>query len=250
MLVQGLLSILAFAGTAFGELVLDRFDNSGINALGNWHGCDGSMSCQWNGDSLTIQSADTDNSFFTQFKGACQDLGSFNDQFLHIVCSGDKKFSVALTQNNNGCDMSRAPYPETWDIVNAEDYSNGEDIYIPMSHFNIMKSRTLGVALKAFRNPGASTTFSLIEIVDSAPGGVPEKKPTGPLYFSCTRPNSIAFGIDDGIPSLTEDMMKIVDSEGIKVTFFVVGNSLDNPDLPFKALYKRALANGHQVSNF
>ncbi|KAI5845215.1 hypothetical protein DFP73DRAFT_584762 [Morchella snyderi] len=247
MLVQALLPIIAFAGSAFSELVLDRFENSGTNALGNWHGCDGSMSCQWNGGSLTIQSADTDYSFFTQFNNACQDLGSLNSQYLHIKCSGDKQFSIALTQNNNECNVNRAPYPETWDIVNAADYSNGEDIYVPMSHFNIMKGRTLGVAFKAFRNPGASTTFSLIEIVDSAPVNVPEKKPTGPLYFSCTRPNSIAFGIDDGIPSLAEEMMEIVDSEGIKVTFFVVGQSLDDSSLPFKNLYKRALDNGHQI---
>lgn len=207
------------------------------------------MSCVWGDGSLTIQSADTDYSFFSQFDGACQDLGPSNDGHLHIKFSGDNQFSVALTQNNNDCDMSRAPYPETWDIVNAADYSNDEDIYIPLSHFNIMKGRTLGIAFKAFRNPGASTTFSLIEFVDSVPShiSVPEKKPTGPLYFSCTRPNSIAFGIDDGVPSLTQEMMDIVDSEGIKVTFFVVGNSLDNPSLPFKQLYLDALKNGHQV---
>lgn len=168
---------------------------------------------------------------------------------MHVKFEGSPNFSIALQQNNPGCNANAAPYPETWDIVYAADYSDGKDIYIPISHFNINKSRAVGLAFKAFRDVGVATKFSLIEIATGLPGGrsVPEKKPTGPLYFACTRPNSIAFGIDDGVPELANEMMQIIDEANIKVTFFTVGNALDDPSQPFTKLYQDAVKKGHQV---
>lgn len=248
---------LLLAGTALGQFVVDKFTSpdTGLNTAGNYHGCDitdgaDGISCTYDSNGLTIKSTDTDYSFYTQFNnGGCQDITSLAGQYLHIKYSGDTQFSIALQQNNVFCSGDRAPYPETWDIVNAVDYANGGEIYVPLDHFNIIKTRAIGIALKAFRNPAGSTTFSLLEIVTAVPSGfnIPTKKPTGPLYFSCTRPNSIAFGIDDGVPELAAKTMQIIKDAGIKVTFFTVGNALDDPSQPFTALYKQAAADGHQV---
>lgn len=250
---QGLLPFLLFAGTALGALVIDEFASKDSNSLGNYHGCDDStmIECTWDTNSLTIKSSDTDYSFYTQFNGGCQDISGFKDQYLHISYSGSSQFSIALQQNNPSCSIDVAPYPETWDIVYAADYSNGNDIYIPLAHFNIIKERAIGWAFKAFREPNTPTTFTRVELIDSLPSGfsAPPKKETGPLYFACTRPGSIAFGIDDGIPEYMQDMMKIIDEAGIKVTFFTVGNSLDNPGLNFTNFYREAINKGHQVSH-
>jgi len=248
------LFLLALAGFTSGVLseILDDFKNPDTNARGNYHGCDviEGISCTWGDDGLTIKSLDTDFSFYSQFdNGGCQDVTSWENQYIHVRFSGDPNFSIAMQQNNPGCSTEQAPYPETWDIVYAADYADKSDIYIPVSHFNINKGRAVGLAFKAFRNAGAETKLSLIETVAALPGGrsVPEKKPTGPLYFACTRPNSIAFGIDDGVQEFAQDIMKIIKEEGIKVTFFTVGQALDDPALNFTTVYKEAVADGHQV---
>ncbi|RPA90453.1 glycoside hydrolase/deacetylase [Choiromyces venosus 120613-1] len=251
------LFLLALAGFTSGVLsqniVIDDFKSQDANTRGNWHGCDGGagITCTWGGDGLTITSSDTDFSFYSQFdNGGCQDVSGWDNQFVHIQFSGSADFSIAMQQNNAQCNTELAPYPETWDIVYAADYSDGSDIFIPVQHFNIIKSRAVGLAFKAFRNPNAQTKLSLIEIVAQLPSGrsVPQKKPTGPLYFSCTRPNSIAFGIDDGSPEFAQEIMSIIDQEQIKVTFFVVGQALDDPTQNFTAVYRDAIQKGHQVA--
>jgi hypothetical protein len=86
--------------------------------------------------------------------------------------------------------------------VYAADYNVAGEVYVPLSHFNIVKTRALGLAFKAFRSPTIPTTLKLAEIVPKPPAGrkVPNKKKAGRLVFACTRPDSIAIGIDDGVP--------------------------------------------------
>lgn len=214
-------------------------------------GCDEgeAISCTFSGGSLSIKSTDTDYSFYTQLNGGCQDITGLESQYLHVKLSGSSDFSIALQQNNPSCNEAIAPYPETWDVVYAADYHSNGDIYIPLRHFNINKKRTIGIAFKAFRS-STPTVLKLVEIVATLPAGrsVPGKKATGPLFFQCTRPNSIAFGIDDGVPELAQRMMEIIRKQKIKVTFFTVGNSLYDPEGNFTAVYKEAIARGHQVA--
>ncbi|CCX15042.1 hypothetical protein FPQ18DRAFT_14495 [Pyronema domesticum] len=233
------------------QLVIDKFASPDSNALGNWHGCDegDGITCTFGSGKLTVKATDTDYSFYTQLNGGCQDVTGMNSQYLHVKISGSSDFSIALQQNNPSCDETLSPYPQTWDIVYAPDYTVNGDIYVPLSHFNINKQKAVGFAFKAFRSTTA-TTFSLVEIVTSLPSGrtVPAKKPTGPLIFQCTRPNSIAFGIDDGVPELAQRTMQIIKDAGIKVTFFTVGSALTDPEGNFTAIYKEALDRGHQVA--
>jgi hypothetical protein len=208
------------------------------------------MTCTFTTGALKIQSSDTDYSFYTQLDGGCQDITSLSSQYLHVSLGGSTDFTIALQQNNPACDETKAPYPETWDVVYAADYADAAgEIYVPLSHFNIEKTRALGFAFKAFRDPNRATTFTLVELVSSLPSGrsVISKKSTGPLVFACTRANSIAFGIDDGTPDLAQRTMKIIQDAGIKVTFFTVGSSLYDEDGNFTAVYKEAIARGHQV---
>lgn len=205
--------------------------------------------CSFTATGLTILSKDTDFGFATEFNNkGCQDIGPFNGQLLHVVLSGSKEFSVALSQ---ATECTESPVLATWDIVNAADYfTDGKHLYIPLANFNINKEYVMAVSFRAFRDPNTPTTFNLVEIIelplDGIPGfPIPEKKATEPLYFHCTKKNSIGFGIDEGRPDLARELMRILDEENIKVTFFVLGSQLNDPGTT--KFYIDAKNKGHQV---
>lgn len=252
--------LLLFAGTTLSQLVLENFaadPDVGTNNGGNAHSCesfaDTSGVCEITPGKLTIRSSDIDFSFISEFDNVgCQDISSLNSQLIHVALSGSSEFSVALLQNNPGCDPNILPYPQTWDIVNAADYvsQDGGHLYIPIAHFNIDKAKAMAIAFKAFRDPNTATVFTLVEIIefplDGVPGfTMPEKKPTAPLVMSCTTPNSIGFGIDEGSLEYAQQLMGILDRERIKVTFFVLGKDLISTG--FREFYRDASNNGHQV---
>ena len=89
-----------------------------------------------------------------------------------------------------------------------------------------------------------------MEIVPELPWGfyIPPKLETGKLFLHCTKPNSFAFGIDDGLPSLVQDVMKILEEEEILVTFFVVGAGLRDKEANFSGVYTEMLERGHQIA--
>ncbi|RYP91260.1 hypothetical protein DL770_002652 [Monosporascus sp. CRB-9-2] len=241
-------TVPAPSGTAT-PLVIDQFGNDAENALGFWHGGDEGMSLTWGRNQLTIKSDDPDYSFYTQVSGSCRDLRNFDSSYLHIQYSGSNKFTVALQQHNSQCNENIAPFPETWDSIEAARYSSATDIYIPISHFNIDRSRVIGFALKGFYTTD-SAVLKKIEIVPSIPAGfkIPSKLPTGNLVFACKRPNSFAFAIDDGDPIYAQEVMNIVKEEGIKVTFFTVGAPLEDPSTNLTNVYNEMLAQGHQIA--
>ncbi|KAF8418421.1 glycosyl hydrolase [Tirmania nivea] len=233
--------------TAF---IIDHFASSTENALGYWHGADEGMKTTYSGGKLTIVSNDTDLAWYTQLTGTCRDMRSYANAYLHVQYSGSNKFTIALQQHNSACNPDIAPYPETWDVVSADRYAvSATDIYVPLAHFSINKTRTIGFAFKAFQTTDP-TTFEKIEIVSTAPTNVkiPAKVPTAPLYFACTRPNSFAFAIDDGVPKLAQEVMQIVREEGIKVTFFTVGAPLLDPTTNLSNVYKEMYSQGHQIA--
>lgn len=230
--------------------IIDRFASSSQNALGFWHGADDGLKTTYSGGKLTIVSDDTDLAYYTQITDNCRDMRSYEDAYLHVQYSGSNKFTIALQQHNSACNTNIAPYPETWDVVSADRYAvSATDIYVPLAHFSINKARTIGFAFKAFTTTNP-TTFAKIEIVSTAPANViiPSKVPTAPLYFSCTRPNSFAFAIDDGVPELAQQVMQIVREEGIKVTFFTVGAPLLDPGTNLSNVYKEMYSQGHQIA--
>lgn len=236
------------SGTA-SALVIDDFSSDGANSLGFWHGADDGMSLTWGTKTLTIKSDDADYAFYSQISGSCSDYDSYSSSYLHIAYSGSNKFSVALQQHNSQCNESMAPYPETWDSLEAARYSSASDIYIPMSHFNINQTRSVGFALKGFYSTD-STVLSKIEIVPSVPTGftIPSKLASGNLIFACKRPNSFAFAIDDGDPTLAQQVMQVVKEENIKVTFFTVGAPLEDSSTNLTNVYNEMMADGHQIA--
>ncbi|KAF7519966.1 hypothetical protein G7054_g12924 [Neopestalotiopsis clavispora] len=210
---------------------------------------DEGMSLTWSGKSVTIKSDDADYAFYSQVSETCSDLTSYSSSYLHIAYSGSNKFSVALQQHNAQCNEEIAPYPETWDSLEAARYASASDIYIPMSHFNVNQSRAIGFALLGFYSTD-STVLSKIEIVPSIPADftIPSKLPSGNYVFACTRPNSFAFAIDDGDPLLAQQVMQIVKEEDIKVTFFTVGAPLDDSSTNLTNVYREMMAEGHQIA--
>jgi peptidoglycan/xylan/chitin deacetylase (PgdA/CDA1 family) len=232
-------------------LVIDNFANAETNALGEWHGADEEgMTTTFGNNVMTIRTNDSDLAWNTQLTSTCIDLRSYAGGYLHIAYSGSNKFSVALQQHNAQCNPDIKPYPETWDSLEAARYATASDIYMPINHFNINLTRAVGFALKGFYSTEA-TKISKMEIVSSLPSGwmkLPPKLASGNLVFSCTRPNSFAFAIDDGDPALAARVMDIVKQAGINVTFFTVGLPLLDTTNGLAAIYKSMAARGHQIA--
>ncbi|KAK7516480.1 hypothetical protein IWZ03DRAFT_311492 [Phyllosticta citriasiana] len=241
-------TVPAPSGTA-AALVIDSFSKKDTNALGFFHGADDGMTLKWESNKLTITSPDSDYAFYTQVSASCRDMTSYDGDYLHIAYSGSNAFSIALQQHNPTCNEQIAPYPETWDSLEAARYATGNDIYIPMSHFNIQRGRVIGFAFKGFytTNP---TSFTKVEIVPSVPAGVtiPNKLPSGQLMFACKRNNSFAFAIDDGDPTMAQQVLNIIKEEGIKVTFFTVGAPLLDPSTNLSNVYNEMMSAGHQIA--
>jgi peptidoglycan/xylan/chitin deacetylase (PgdA/CDA1 family) len=230
--------------------LVDAFSNADSNALGFWHGGDDDSGISISGGKLTINFTDSDYSYYTQLTSSCRDMSTYDTAYIHIAFTGSSKFSIALQQHNSACNDSIAPYPETWDEVYAERYASGGHIYVPISQFDVTKTRIIGIALKGFAVDAGATVFSRIEIVSTVPTTykIPSKLATAPLIFACTRPNSFAFAIDDGSPDLAQQVLSIVKAADIKVTFFTVGAALLDASTNLTNVYKEMLAAGHQVA--
>ncbi|KAJ6441422.1 Chitin deacetylase-like protein 10 [Purpureocillium lavendulum] len=208
-------TVSAPTGTA-SAFVIDTFSNKNTNSLGFWHG-GGDLSLTWGTNRVTIVASLPDYAFTTQLSNGCKDLRSASGSYLHIAFTGHTKFSVALQQHNSQCSEGVAPFPETRDTVQAGRYASSSGIYIPISHFNINLQRVSSVAIRSIYTT-ESLVLTKIEIVPSVPGGVtiPPKLPSGTLVFACTRPNSFAFGIDDGNPRYAAALAQIIRDAGIK----------------------------------
>lgn len=241
-------TVAAPKGTA-AALVIDKFAKADSNALGFWRGYDEGMKVTISGSKATIISQDADYSLYTQLSASCTDYTKYKGSYLHIAYSGSTAFSIALQQHNSKCDDSIAPYPETWDSLEASRYAKDGHIYIPMSHFNIELKRTIGLAIKGFYKAD-QVVLSTIEIVPSVPAthSIPNKLESGDLVFACKRPNSFAFAIDDGSPEYAQEVLKIVKEENIKVTFFTVGAPLLDESTNLTNVYREMEAAGHQIA--
>ena len=129
------------------------------------------------------------------------------------------------------------------------------ELYIPLSHFHIDHNRVVSVSFHGFYT-GEPVTLYRVEIVPVVPSPSPEnqyftipsKLPSGRLVFRCQRPGSFAFGIDDGQPELAQEVMQILDNEDVRVTFFVVGAGLRDPETNFTQVYREMLQKGHQIA--
>ncbi|GJN79991.1 hypothetical protein PLIIFM63780_003515 [Purpureocillium lilacinum] len=142
-----------------------------------------------------------------------------------------------------------APNPETRDSLEAGRYAVGNDIYIPISHFKINLQRATSIAIRGVYSTDPFV-LTKVEIIPSIPPGVgiPPKLPSGTLVFACTRPNSFAFGIDDGNPKYAARLAQIIRDAGIKVTFFAVGAVLENPSTGMASFYQQLKDEGHQIA--
>lgn len=128
-------------------------------------------------------------------------------------------------------------------------------LYIPLSHFHIDQNRVVSVSFHGFYT-NEPLTLRRVEIVPMVPPPspanghfrMPGKLPTGNLVLRCTRPNSFAFGIDDGQPQYAQEVKRILDEENVRVTFFVVGAGLRDPSTNFTEFYRQMLREGHQVA--
>ncbi|OQE38712.1 hypothetical protein PENCOP_c008G03649 [Penicillium coprophilum] len=129
------------------------------------------------------------------------------------------------------------------------------ELYIPLTHFDIDFNRVVSISFHGFYTK-EPITLHHVEIVPDIPmpsqeNGhyrLPGKLPSGRLVFRCSRPNSFAFGIDDGQPQFSQQVMRILDEQNVRVTFFVVGAGLRDRSSNFTEFYKEMLKKGHQVA--
>ncbi|KAL4918628.1 hypothetical protein BDW62DRAFT_210454 [Aspergillus aurantiobrunneus] len=231
-------------------LVIDTFTDPEQNDLGFWHGPSTNLESKPGKGYVRLFPTDPDQNYHTELAPAtCFDMRPYKHMYLHIVFSGSTKFSVSLNQHNEKCDSRRSPFLQTWDSIETERYARGNDIYVPLDHFDVDQSRTVSVAFHGFYSQEVLTLYK-VEIVSEPPQGsyVPPKLETGKLFLHCTKPNSFAFGIDDGMPHLVQDVMKILEEEDVLVTFFVVGAGLRDKEANFSQVYTEMLRRGHQVA--
>ncbi|KAL1870361.1 hypothetical protein Plec18167_007495 [Paecilomyces lecythidis] len=231
------------------RLVVDTFTRADFNDLDAWHGTGEEMPVEYGRNSVRLSPTDPDQNYHTQFSSYCFDMRSYDNMYLHVVFSGTDKFSVSLNEHNEHCDPHMRPYPATWDSVEATRYAKDGDIYIPLSHFAIDMLRVLSVSFHGFYTHEPVTLYR-VEIVPEVPAyfEVPPKLPSGTMVLKCRRPNSFAFGIDDGQPEFAQEVMQIIEEEDVLVTFFVVGTGLRTKDSNFTEVYREMLRRGHQVA--
>lgn len=239
-----------------GVFVIDDFCKSFINNLGGWHGPGESLPVEYDRDDdenclVRLSPSNPDHNYHTQLSYSCYNLSRHRKKFLHIQYSGSDAFTISLYQHNGACNPRRAPFPGTFDSVEASRYTtdDGGDIYIPLSHFYIDFRRASSIAFHGFYT-NKEAILHKIEIVKYLPDDfdIPRKLPSGTIVLNCRRPNSFAFGIDDGDPVLAQEVMEILDEEDVKVTFFVVGRGLRDPSTNFTTFYSEMLKKGHQVA--
>lgn len=240
------------ATTGPSALVIDTFTSTDSNNLGFYHGGDDAALFKQTTGKLTVNTkGNSDISWYTQISGGCTDMTPNDSGYLHIAYTGSNSFSIALQQHNPACNPDINPYPFTWDSVEASRYSNTgkTDIYVPISHFSIDRTKSIGFALKGFFTT-TTTVITKMEIVKTVPTGtlVPSKLSTAPLVFACTRPNSFAFAIDDGSPEYAQRVVETISAAGIKVTFFTVGAPLLDDSTNLTNVYKNMLSKGHQIA--
>ncbi|KAL3470949.1 hypothetical protein BJX99DRAFT_263729 [Aspergillus californicus] len=231
-------------------MVIDTFNNKERNDFGFWHGPSTNLATEYGNGYVRLYSSDPDQNYHTELGPAtCFDMRPYHNMYLHLVFSGTTKFSISLNQHNEKCDSRHSPFVETWDTIEVERYSRGNDIYVPLSHFEIDHSRTVSISFHGFYSQETLTLYK-VEVVPEIPWSfyVPPKLENGKLYLHCTRPNSFAFGIDDGMPHLVQDVMAILEEENILVTFFVVGAGLRDKEANFSQVYQEMLRKGHQVA--
>ncbi|KAF3390305.1 Chitin deacetylase [Penicillium rolfsii] len=129
------------------------------------------------------------------------------------------------------------------------------ELFIPLSHFRVNQKRVVSVSFTGFYTREPITLYR-VEIVPDVPSpaawngyfSIPEKLPTGQLILRCSRPNSFAFGIDDGQPQYAQEVMRILDEEDVRVTFFAVATGLRDGSTNFTRFYSEMLKKGHQVA--
>lgn len=129
------------------------------------------------------------------------------------------------------------------------------ELYIPLSHFHVDLRRVVSVSFMGFYTNEPISLYR-VEIVPTVPPPstknnyfvIPEKAPSGSLVLRCSLPNSFAFGIDDGQPRYAQEVLRILDEEDVRVTFFVVGAGLSDPTTNFTNFYREMLSKGHQVA--
>lgn len=230
--------------------VVDDFESESSNSLGLWHGTGEKLIVQYGKGYADLFPTNADQNYHTLVSPDCLDLTDSADSlYLHVQFEGTDKFSVSLNQNNEECSQTVAPYPESWDTIEASRYAQDGHIYVPVSHFEINFERASSVSFHGFYTSQSVRVYR-VEFVDKLPRKfhVPEKLPSGELVLKCKRPNSFAFGVDDGIPSLAQEVMEIFKDEDILVTFFTVGNALEEPGNNFTQVYTEMLKRGHQVA--
>ncbi|RAL12183.1 polysaccharide deacetylase family protein [Aspergillus homomorphus CBS 101889] len=232
-------------------LLIDTFLHQDVNDLGHWHGPLEGLTVHHSPGFVRFFPSDPDHNYHTQLSASsCFDLRPYQPtHFLHIVFSGTTKFSIFLNQNNPACNFTRNPFPQTSDVVEAARYARGNDIYIPLAHFQIDQTRAVSVSFGGFYSLEPLTLYR-IEIVPSIPVGfpVPHRMNNGRLVLTCSRPGSFAFGIDDGQPRFAQEVMKILEEERVLVTFFVVGLGLRDRDTNFSNVYREMIKRGHQIA--
>lgn len=78
--------------------------------------------------------------------------------------------------------------------------------------------------------------------------------PYGSIITTCTQPNTVALTFDDGPYIYTSALLDTLKASGVKATFFTVGinggkGEIDDESTGYPAIFRRMIADGHQVAS-
>lgn len=67
------------------------------------------------------------------------------------------------------------------------------------------------------------------------------------IQAHCTKPSTITLTFDDGVSENLKSLLDILNRENVKATFFVIGNTLQNPYK--RKILTKAYIDGHTIAN-
>ncbi|KAL7941484.1 carbohydrate-binding module family 18 [Trichoderma barbatum] len=78
--------------------------------------------------------------------------------------------------------------------------------------------------------------------------------PYGKAIFHCSKPGTVALTFDDGPWQYTEELLDILEENGVRATFFITGRNLgkgaiNDPSTDWTRLIHRMKADGHQIGS-
>ncbi|KAK5531425.1 hypothetical protein LTR25_008534 [Vermiconidia calcicola] len=128
------------------------------------------------------------------------------------------------------------------DNLVVHDYFNND-----LLNYNVLNDDFFPATAKRYRGPQPTTTAAVVNVPRPKIGSVPY----GSVIYGCAVPGDIAITFDDGPYIYTSDLLDLLSSNGVKATFFIVGNlhgAIDQTP-EWTSVIQRMNSEGHHIAS-